>query len=78
MHNIAQDERKLYSANFLLAELHEHEEGRGKDDQHKDIVVKDPVSSQYNSTSFETYNFYKPVSTVLHPASIQLLQEVDL
>lgn len=74
MHNIAQDERKLYSANFLLAELHEH----GEDDQHKDIVVKDPVSSQYNSTSFETYNFYKPVSTVLHPASIQLLQEVDL
>lgn len=70
--NITDKEKKLYSINFLLSELHEIEA------ESKDLApAKELPSSQYRTHHLDTYTFYKPIATNLNLASIERLKEKD-
>lgn len=68
--------KKLYSINFLLAELKEYEQKQAA--THETPTVKHTVSTQYNTQHLDTFRFYKPTSTILNPHSVQLLKEVEI
>lgn len=69
---ISDKEKKLYSVNFLLSELHKMEV------ESEDLIPsKDLPSSQYRTHQLDTYTFYKPIATNLNLASIERLKEKD-
>lgn len=68
---IPEHHKKLYSLNFLMARLKEFE----PDPETSGKKTASPVSSQYNTRLFLTYDLYKPISTMLDASAWELLKK---